>query len=206
MSTAPSESKAPRQRKKLQCHKLAEQIHNNVMFFMKRLTQHNSDIHHVLVNIDAMLTELGLLEFEIINKLGSYTVITENYMLENYDNCDKTSLTIIPGVMGTFKRLFDEFKIELFRIKHNYYSKYDKDVAITELQTLISNCLNNLQNLDDFLRIITNMKYEEYLQGQDEDTRPPLWGGRRSKGWRRKTKRRRNNKTKRRRNKSMRLH
>ena len=206
MSTTQQISRERRLRKKLSCELIAENIHRNIMFFMKRLTQYNSDINHVIVDIDAMLTQLALLEFEVINKLGSYTVITKNYMLENYDNCEETSLTIIPEVMGTFKHLFDEFKTELFRIKHNHYSNRNNSVAIAELQTLISQLLNNLHNLDDFLRIITNMNYEDYLQRQDEDTRQPLWGGRRSKGWRRKTKRRRNNKTKRRRNKSMRLH
>ena len=206
MSTIQEISRERRPKNKLPCEFIAGNIHRHIMFCMKRLTQYNSDINHVIVNIDAMLTELELLKLEVIDKLSLYTFITEQYMLENYANCEQTSLTIIPQVMGTFKQLFDEFKTELFRIKHNYYSNRNNSVAIAELQTLISQFLNNLPNLDEFLRIITNMNYEDYLKRPDEDTRRSLWGGRRSKGWRRKTKRRRNNKTKRRRNKSMRLH
>ena len=171
---------------------------------MKRLTQYNLEIKNVIIDIDAMLTQLEVLKSEVIDKLGLYTVITKNSMLEKYDHCDETSLTTIPEVMGTFNRLFAEFKMELFRIKHKYNRKPEKDVAIAEIQTLISMLLTNIHTFDNSLRIITNIQYEDYIKMDDEDMRRRLWGGRRSKGWCRKTKRRRNNKTKRRRTKSMR--
>lgn len=213
MSTAPSESKAPRQRKKLQCHKLAEQIHNNVMFFKKRLENNLTQMitpDFNLLTIDNIINQLQVLVSEVKDKCSIHFNLTENHMVDTYDGCSKDSLNILPTAMNTIKLCNSTLETGMLGC-YRYLSINGADQIL--LDGIIRNCQDLLKslNLDDInLRKITGLNYQDYKEESPTQPRvyfnPPLWGGRRSKSWRRKTIRRRNKKTKRRHYKSTRLY
>lgn len=207
MPTAPSESKAPRQRKKIPCNTLAIQIHDGFMFFMKRLEENNLEMTEVVIDKEKIIAQLTALKFEVQGKLSQYTSLDENKMRDEYEKCDNKSLEILPEVMDLFRDFFRDFTTYILVM-----ARPSPLPSVKQIQDFLTTSFDFLSSTEERLREITGLNYEDY-EIKENPAQPgiyfnpnPLWGGRRSKGWRRKTIRGRNKKTKRRRNKSMRLH
>jgi len=207
-------STTPFPRKKLSCITFVESKHNDVMFFMKRLENNIAEMNKPSFNlliIENILNQLSVLVSEVKTKCSIYFNLEASKMLTTYDGCTEHTAHILEQAMTDINSCNSQLEIGI-QASNLYLLKNGATAEL--LDNIIKNCnrlLNTLNESNNTLAKITHLNYAKY-EIQENAYKPEihfrslLWGGRRSKSWRRKTIRWRNKKTKRRRNKSTRLY